>query len=51
MYEKRNSSIRLELHYYMVYILIPAVRRGIRDRIAGIHATCQEIQGEGDGTW
>ena len=39
MYEKRNSSIRLELHYYIVYILISAVKRGIRNRITGIHAT------------
>ena len=51
MYEKRNSSVRLELRYYTVYILISAVKRGICDRITGIHATCQEIQGEGDRTW
>ena len=51
MYEKRNSSIRLELHYYMVYIPISAVKRGIRDRTTGIHATCQKIQREGSRTW
>jgi hypothetical protein len=37
-YEKRNSSVRLELHYYTIYILVSVTMRRICDRITGIRA-------------